>query len=221
MLKMPIKARNDTGYLWRNVPFSTLSGELLKKCYYASQGKVFNQLDAFMEWINKVTTDGLLNEWNIALAGGIADENETNVWKVNSDCAVKKIVRNSKVRAQQEGVITVGVVRYVRDLIIDVDDMTLTEETRNKLTTKNYISGNYFKIRNEAGLGKNPLLIIYVIDKDSTPKDITSTTRAKLNAPADIVSFSIVIPGDAINQKTARQLQIKPRPRNGEVNNEA
>ena len=53
--------------------------------------------------------------------------------------------------------------------------------------------------RENHGLGLTPQLLIYCIDKDSKPQQ--NTNRLELNAKADVIGLSILIPGVAENSK--------------------
>ena len=215
-LPQPSEAYDGRGYVWRNINFARVKTELLNKCVFATEGKVFNQLDAFLKWIDKVTSDGALNEWNIALAGGRGEPTALKTWVPAPGLAVKKIRRNNKYSNNNPDLLVIGAVRDPKDLIIDVDLDELKEnapEIYGHIRESGYVINQHYLIRNKAGFEKNPLLIIYCIDKDSEPSRLPSPeqtpTRKKLNAKADVIAFSITIPGIATAGNLSRKLQIK------------
>lgn len=213
LLPAPVIGRNGRGYVWRGIDFSLIKNELLNKCVFATEGRVFNQLTAFLEWIDKVTASGALNEWNVAIAGGICDPTSEGAWVLSEDIAVEMIRRNNKMSNTNPKLLNVGAVRDPKDLVIDIDEAILKEQAPEiyaKLDEKSYVINNHYMIRDRSGYGKNPLLIIYLIDKDSKPSDPNSKYRKPLKAEADVIAFSITIPGTASTHNLSQRLQIKP-----------
>ncbi|MBW3196769.1 Z1 domain-containing protein [Marinobacter nauticus] len=51
------------------------------------------------------------------------------------------------------------------------------------------------KIEREKQVGSKPLLLLYVIDKDSKPQSDGSKTRSNLEAVSDILGYGVVFPG--------------------------
>ena len=209
----PMPAQGSRGYVWRGIDFCEIKAKLFEKCRFSTEGKVFNQLDAFLKWINKVTEDGVLSKWNIAVAGGICSPEDENAWTVTPDISVKKIRRNNKRSNTNPKLLNVGAVRDPKDLIIDIDEAALQQnapEVYSQIRKKGYIINNHYLIRSKSGYEKNPLLIIYLIDKDSKPKDEKDPYRKPLNAVEDVVAFSITIPGTGTTNNLSKKLQITP-----------
>ena len=204
-LGSPEIARNRAGYVWRGIDFDVIEKELLSKCLFTTDGKVFNQIESFLEWIRTVTNEGLLSTWNVAVAGGCIDEGDPSAWHLPNGLAVKKVHRNNK-KNTPEGRLNVGAVRDPKDNIIDVCDDMLSDESKKLL--KN-IAKNHYSIRHAVGMGKTPLLIFYCIDKDSVPEP-GSTNRKPLKAVSDVVALSITIPGLDSGNNTAKKLQVRP-----------
>lgn len=212
-LPKPVPAQGSRGYVWRGIEFSRIKTYLLEKCNFSTEGKVFNQLDAFLKWIDQVTADGALSEWNIAVAGGICSPDDTDAWTVTNEVAVKKIHRNNKRSNMDPKLLNVGAVRDPKDLIIDIDEQYLAEhasDVYSQIRKKGYVINNHYLIRSKSGYEKNPLLIIYLIDKNSKPKSADDPYRKPLKAEADVVAFSITIPGTATTNNLSKKLQIAP-----------
>lgn len=211
-LPMPISARKNSGYIWRNIEFSEIRDALLSQCKYATEGKVFNQLETFLAWIDKVTADGFLTTWNVAVAGGTSATEGKDIWTITDCIKVRKIRRNDKLSNTNPDLLNVGAVRDPKDLVIDIDESVLqinAPEMFAALDTKSYIINNHYQIRSKCGYDTVPLLIIYLIDKDSEPSNPNSTTRRKLNAKADVAAFSITIPGLQSKGNLSQKLQIR------------
>lgn len=215
-LPQPVPAYDDRGYVWYDVDFAKIKTDLLSRCVFATEGKVFNQLETFLKWIDQVTEDGALNKWNIAVAGGIVDAAAPDAWVISESVSVKKIRRNNKYSNNNPDLLVVGAVRDPKDLIVDVDIEKLRETSPDvyaRIRQKDYVINNHYLIRKECGFEKNPLLIIYLIDKTSEPKPVTdpnkTPTRKKLGAKEDVVAFSITIPGSATTKNLSKKLQVK------------
>ncbi len=203
-LDSPDTGRKMRGYVWKNVDFTLIDSMLLSKCRFTTEGKVFNQIDLFTNWIKAVTADGNLSSWNVAIAGGCIDPSDSSAWVLPNGLAVRKIRRNNK-KNRPAGHLNVGAVRDPKDNIIDVNDEQLSGIAKEKL---NNIAANHYEIRHAAGLDKTPLLIIYCIDKNSKPTSVNSP-REPLDAVEDVVAFSITIPVIASGRNTAKRLQVR------------
>ena len=110
--------------------------------------------------------------------------------------------------------------RSPEDQLSDITDKELTSEERDRAKSPAQMR----KIRGDHNLGNTPQLLIYCIDKDSTT---TRKDRKDLNAEADIIGLSIMIPG-YVDRKQNRvdsiQIDISrfidPDEIGGEVNEE-
>ena len=65
------------------------------------------------------------------------------------------------------------------------------------------------RAREEDGLGNNPQLIIYRIDKDSTYQGNALGSRRDLNAADDLIGINISIPGNTSEESLGKSIQIK------------
>jgi hypothetical protein len=53
---------------------------------------VFDDLEAFRQWMSKVTSEGILKSWNVAVAG--RKNPESAIWFVKDSIKIGKITRN-------------------------------------------------------------------------------------------------------------------------------
>jgi hypothetical protein len=195
-------------YVWNHIDFNTINSLLLSKMKFSNQGRVFDDLEAFRQWMSKVTSEGVLNSWNVAVAG--RKNPESGIWFVKDSIKIGKISRNRvKSTNVSNSIIRIGVLRDPKDLIADVD-IHLNELSNSalKILRENKTSSQYSYLRNENGFEKTPLLLIYLIDKDSKPKE-SSVNREPLNAIHDIVGLSLIIPGSRNSVSLAKKLQVK------------
>lgn len=173
--------------IWRNVDF-LLVKEFLIKYRFNRRLSVFNDINSVISWIEKITQEGKLENWNVVLAGKESDEN--NVW--NSPVGpVNKVSRTRKKRGNEsDTAINIGVLRDPKDVIADVDIEGKSKDIKDKID--NFKSREAKEIRSLAGLDATPQLLIYMIDKDSLA---TLKSRDNLEAVEDIVGICINIPG--------------------------
>lgn len=151
---------------------------------------MFNDISSVITWIEKISTEGKLENWNVVLTGKGSDKN--SVWD-SPVGSVNKVSRTrKKVKNESDTVINIGVLRDPKDIIADVDLEGQTQDVIDKITD---FKSKYAKeIRSLAGLDATPQLLVYVIDKDSKVAK-ESETREDLNAVEDIVGICMNIPG--------------------------
>ena len=148
------------------------------------------------EKIANGAVDDKMRTWNVILAGlkDSGDIEDDRKWKIpGTGLSVVKINRSSTVK-DTSTVARIGVLVSPNDVIADADKKHI-EEIRWKeivgLTSTR-------EKRKEAGLGDVPALIMYAIDKNSTPKRNTakdSSSRFDLNAKDDIIGIALYVPG--------------------------
>lgn len=199
---------HTNAYVWKNIDFKKIDSGLFSRLKFSNQGRVFDDLEAFRQWMSKVTSEGVLKNWNIAVAGRKNVESE--YWFERDSTKVGRITRNRvKSTNISESIIRIGVLRDPKDLIADVhirlSDMT---NAASKIIKENKVASQYSFIRNESGLEKTPLLIIYLIDKDSKPRE-KSINRSPINAAYDVLGLSLIIPGARNSVSLAKKLQVK------------
>lgn len=185
----PCNEHAENTLIWRNVDFSKVK-KLLTGYRFHQRLSVFDDINSLINWIEKITQDGKLENWNIVMAGKVSDKN--SVWN-SPGGAVNKVSRTKK-RSMNESdnVINIGVLSDPKDVIADVDLENQSEEIIGMV--KKFKSLYAREIRSLAGLDTTPQLIMYMIDKDSK-KQGESKTRENLNAVEDIVGICLNIPG--------------------------
>ena len=199
----PHKACNKhavSSHIWRNVDFADVR-EYLTAFKYSERQGAFNDIEHMMRWFDAVVKSGSMKKWNVVLAGK-KSLSSRDAWYVTDTLFVNKISRAQKKR-KDDGVINIGTLRDPHDIIDDIDLENASKEVAEKI--KNFQSKYALSIRNEAGLGNIPQLIIYVIDKNSKSN---SKTRDDLNAKEDIIGICINVPGDNDGSGMAQEVAI-------------
>lgn len=191
----------QSSYVWRNVSFDNIYYNLLKKYKFHERLLAFSDLDAIYSWITQVTKDGKLGNWNVVLFG----IDSPSVMEAHfSNCSVKK-VRRTRHSVLKEDTINIGVLTDPKEKVTDVVYDNLS--AKGKVYYDNYKSDYAQIIRNDAGLGKIPSLVLYVVDKDSKVSN-SNSSRHDLNVKCDLIGISLNIPGDRINSDYTKSIAI-------------
>lgn len=207
-LGTPCISADGTGLFWKNVSLTLIMEQLLiDRFSFSPRSRVFNEIGAFCDWIRQLSRDHLLGEWSVIVAGtdevrsGVSVPEDSHHWIV-SGYQLKKVNRSRRRPSGDiDADIDIGALRALKDLVADVDQTFIPDES---LTKQEQVDA----IRKTAGVENIPMLIIYRIDKDSKPtRNIAG--RAMLNMECDIIGLQICIPGDQINSKFCKRLTIQ------------
>lgn len=198
----------ENNKVWKNIPFDTVKG-FLNGYKYSERLKGFNDLQVLMNWLEQVTGQGLLDNWNVILAGKQHDD-MTHERQVAEGISVNKINRTRRYEDRGDDIINIGVLRSFKDFLSDIsvqrdDALTLAAMRGGKSNMTDLNT-----LREKLNLFKTPQIVIYVIDKDSKPD---RPTRYALDANEDIVGFSINIPGIRKGNSAIQSLTINIKPK--------
>lgn len=204
-----IPAENHFGNdaVWRDITFSTIR-KYIERFHFCSRLKVFDDTKPLMDWIEKVTGEGKLGNWNVIVAG---KKNSTNgTWTLPNGKTVNKINRSRKPNQNESdnSLLDIGVLRDPMDLFADVDIAAIADSSVKQLILASIASSNSkgaAALRDRTGLDTTPQLIIYRVDQNSTG----SGGRCNLEANEDIIGISIYIPGGRIGTSYASSISIK------------
>ena len=179
--------------IWRNISFGLIS-DFLKSYSFQKRQNAFKDLDAIIEWIQKMTDENSIVNWNVVLAGvntGTADD----YWEVSPGVGVYKVTRSQKTKNKIDGVLNIGALRVPKDIISDIDLETVIDDSI-KDEVRHFQSRYAFELREKAGLSNVPQLLLYIIDKNSKPNK-SNGDRCPLDAKDDVVGISLTIPGES------------------------
>lgn len=196
----------ENNKVWKNIPIEKIKG-FLNDYRYSERLRGFNDLRVLIEWLDKVTDKGLLENWNVILAGKQHDNN-TDERNVTESISVNKINRTRRYEDRGDGIINIGVLRSFKDFLSDI---SIHKDDTATLSAMRGIKSNMADLnilREKLNLSKIPQIVIYIIDKNSKPD---RPTRYPLNANEDIVGFTINIPGIRNGNSTIQSLTIRIR----------
>lgn len=182
-----VNAHAENTSIWRNIDFKVIE-EMLREYKFQQRQNVFNEIESLLNWINKITREGRLKNWNVVLAG--KESNSNNTWKLKYT-EVNKVRRTRKLDAKDESIINIGVLRDPKDLIADIDLVGQSVDVIREV--RSFKAKDAKKIRDMAGYDSVPQLLIYIIDKNSQSRK--NENRRDLNAAEDIVGLCVNIPG--------------------------
>jgi hypothetical protein len=203
----PVENHFENDIVWRDITFETVR-KFIEQFHFCNRLKVFNDTKPLMDWIEKVTGEGKLGNWNVIVAG---KKNATNgTWELPNGKSVNKINRSKKTNQYEsdDSLLDIGVLRDPMDLFADVDIAAIDDPAVKQLILASISSSNAkgaAGLRDRTGLDTTPQLIIYRVDRKSTG----SGGRRDLEANEDVIGISIYIPGGRIGTSYASSVSIK------------
>lgn len=196
-------AKNNT--VWRGISIDHIKSFLKQYCY-SERLRGFNELDSLIGWLEKATNEGILAEWNIILAG-IKPNSDTRVWSVNDEISTTMVNRTRKYESGNDNIINIGTLRSFNDFLSDIPIKSTTDPNISHMQDVRHNLAALNQLRENLGLGNTPQLIIYIIDRSSTPE--RTSKRFPLNAISDIAGFSINVPGFRRGNSVVQSMRIR------------
>ena len=202
-VKNPLNTHSLNSIIWKRVSIDTVE-EFLKGFSFCDRMPIFNDISPLLSWVRQMHVEGKLEDWNVVLAGKKNAAPEDSV--LFSRFFATKVSRTRKSTMPMDPkFINIGALRAPMDLIADVD---LEGQPDDVKALFNHPDERMLKeLRHRAGLGTTPQLLIYIVDKDSTPKP--GSSRLPLAAPCDIVGICINIPGGAVGANYVAKVCVR------------
>jgi len=195
-------------YRWKGVPSELLLNEFIRKFHAGieKRGSTSNQIFMFIKWMENVVKKGLLDDWNILLAGSEVDS-DPNPFIINKEISIGRVNR-AKQRYENDKNIVIKTLRNNQDRFKDVFPHEFKNKYLLNCIKKGPLNKELRKLeREEEGIVDQPLMIIYCIDKDSKSKDPEHKFTVDLNAKCDVVAFLVEIPN--IDTRDSDMVQIE------------
>lgn len=195
----------DSAYVWRNIAVSDIKDNFLNSDKYKifDCSSLHSDIPIFMEWLKAMNSEGKYLKWNVAVAG---DKKADSRWKINGT-DVGKITRSKKKTTKDSsGYIDIGSLRSGRDVLCDVEKSKLSADKKYIFDSAMQSGKQLISARGAIGMDDIPLLLLYRIDKD---RGNESKLRDKIGSTADIIGFSVIIPGDSIGSSHVKAVRVR------------
>jgi hypothetical protein len=205
------KAQNSL--VWTHVASEKVI-DYLSKLKFPKNDTTFLDLKLFKDWYSKISNENSLIDWNV-VAAGVDKAKEADFTTLGS-LKVCMVERSKKKPEHDDGMIRIGALRAMKDIYADIDLTAsgLTAEDKNLISKSN--SDKYKIIRNDAGLNKTSLLIVYVINHESQPRDNVKH-RVPMGTTNNVIGITLVIPQDDSKPNTGSHISIKIEPEDNPI----
>lgn len=172
------------GLLFTGVPFATIS-QYLRAMRFHPRSKVFSEINKFIDWFDQVadTEDNPpYEDWNVIVPSISGSD---SVWQVGEH-NLGKVNRSRKSTRNGDDAIDIGSLLNPADKFLDFPE---------DLRPENQVSESVAaQLREDAGLGSTPQLIIYRINGRGTSENLRNE-RENLNLDADVIGLVVRVPG--------------------------
>lgn len=173
--------------VWQGVRQEDVLDYLKSYSLSSHSGVPSDEVELFAGWLSGPNADRV-DYWNVAVAGKL--DGPSGAWLVEGAPPLPKVERTRKNTVP--GWIDIGSLRSGSDALCDVDVDSLTAEQKRTMR-EGGLNKNVGKKRAMLGYERVPLLLLYRIDAASTK---TTATRSPIGTQCDVMSFSVIVPGD-------------------------
>jgi len=172
------------GFLWKDVPLEIVLQFLAEYAFDESARDLSGGAES---WVCKYlqNNDELLAHWNVGLIqpAGNRPHSENSLGPVPAPA----LVNRARLRNSEENIADIKALMSKRDVLIDCP----REEPERETPPDSWEGIKAFR---ESTSGSIPLLLLYAIDRNSTPRHTSSRVRIPLDAAHDILGVGIVFP---------------------------
>ena len=184
-----IESYREGCFVWKDIDFSLIKN-FIESYHFSKRSKTFLEVEGLLQWLNKMTVENKLKNWNVILAG---TRNKGEKWKFG-DREINMVQRTKKKNVKDD--INIGALISPKDFLADIEidkigDETLVREIKTFTSSR---TKEITRIRYKAGVDDVPQLLLYVIDKNSALVK-PSETRENLGAHENLVGLCLRIPG--------------------------
>ena len=179
---------NDNSRVWVNVDYGNVL-DYLKSLVFPKQSSIVQDYESMKIWFDEQYKNKVIDNWNIVLSG--VNKSESKAY-IDFDNFKLYLGTRSKIKDNDDSIINLKTITRPSDHFIDIDCNGLDTGELNNVK-KGFKDYQMFRFNH--GLANTPLLIIYIIDKDSQPK--IGENRLPLNTNNHVVGYDIYIPSDS------------------------
>lgn len=205
-IKQVPETPSDRGLLFRGIPFDAIKRYLLAMKFHP-RSRIFAEIEMFIDWYEQVIEDpegSPYTDWNVIVSSlrGVrewrqGDEKDKSVWKV-AEKALKKVNRSRMKKCASSDAFSIGSLQDPMDKFLDIPEA----ERPQKAPKEN----KAVEIREGAGLGNTPQLIIYRINGRTNIEKL-GEERNNLELDTDVIGLLMRVPGKP-NKSLIRSITI-------------
>lgn len=177
-------------YLWRGVPLAIVLNFL--GAYRIQESHRDLMQDILLDFLN--TDDSRLRYWNIGLVTPRKGVPSTEELGDRVGCV--PMINRAKLKSSLPMVADIKALMSKRDILFDCPSDSIAAGDWD----------SFKKVRKQK-VGDKPLLLLYVINKDSSSN---SESREKLSASRDILAIAVVFPGEKMESSRFVSVRINP-----------
>ena len=178
--------RRGSAIVWEGIQPANIL-EYLKSYSLSMHSSVSpDDVKLFTDWLSGPNAENV-DYWNVAVAGKFNSPSGT--WAIEGAPPLPKVERTKK---KIDEWIDVGSLRSGSDALCDIDTDSLSDEQK-RFMREGGLNKDVGRKRAVLGYERVPLLLIYRIDASSRK---TTKTKIPIGTQCDIVSFSVIVPGD-------------------------
>ena len=212
------KAHVGNAKIWRDISFNKIK-PFLKKYKYVERSEFFSNIDGFIEWIDGLSKEDSLGNWNVVLGSSTVDLSNSIESKIGKLGLVTR-TRKSNYNSGGEKIFSIGTLSNPTDLIADID-LTGKDEQFCKDVRKGKSKG-ILDLRRNSEEKEKPMLLVYFVDKDSKNTE-GKESREDLGVDEHVAGLCILIPGKERNRKDSYVVKVHikmPMDRNPDITEE-
>lgn len=200
----PYASRN---VVWREVQWNKVK-EFLDSFKRSTRQKDYD-ISPFTDWMDQMSDNGNFQKWDIVLAG--KDDCTNGEWRLSDSIVINKVCRSQLITQANDNILHVGILRSFNDFVSDIDIPNGADSRVALLNTSRHNLAELYAIRKAYEMQNTPLLVFYIIDKDSRPgerRNNERNRRSPLNAVCDVVGYSMYIPGKSDGLSSVKTVHI-------------
>lgn len=206
LLKNPYT--NDDSLIWFNKPYQHVF-ELLKNLKFPNQKATFGDYDETIKWFKEQKENNYLNNFNIVVSSNTkGSETTLNLKHVTINLPSRRKLRNLN---DTDNSINLKILTTPIDRLLDLDMSSFDDETRDNILNSNKMTSIEKRIK--FGSLNTPLLILYLVDKDSGKSKEDTVDRIALNLNCHLAGYFIYIPygnnGEAKSNISKNKLTVQ------------
>ncbi len=193
-LNNPFITKNTNAIMWFDVDYNKVL-DYLANIKIPNQEATFSNIETLKEWYDKEYNEGYIKNFTV-IAGSLATKKINDVTLNTSNITIHPVTRSSveNIDKVDNKYINLKVIATPSDRLMDIDCSNLSKYDIETLQTSKELSFKQKRIKYASN--DTPLLIVYIIDKDSGKDEKTKakTPLYTYNLKNHLVGYYIYIP---------------------------